>query len=171
MNDNILENVVDELMQLSEPKFFNTIMLLNLVTARANEMNQEIDLLRKKLNETYVDENDTTWTRASAWAYAMACKALEKNRLRVHQLEESNAKMQQNIFELVNALEKVTTERNESDLLLKDCVPYNFEGRQIVVDKVFLEHYHRMMNALGFAITSHPGRIGGQSIERTQHTK
>jgi len=47
--DNILEKVVDELMRLGEPKFFNTIMLLKLVIARANEMNQEIVDLRQKV--------------------------------------------------------------------------------------------------------------------------
>jgi hypothetical protein len=50
MNDNILEKVVDELMQLGEPKFFNTIMLLKMVSARANEMNQEIVDLRQQLS-------------------------------------------------------------------------------------------------------------------------
>lgn len=30
------------------------------------------------LNETYVDENCTTWTRPTAYAYAMACKALDR---------------------------------------------------------------------------------------------
>ncbi|GEM_PF-5178623 len=50
MNDNILEEVVDELMQLGEQKFFNTIMLLKLVSARANEMNKEIVDLRQQLS-------------------------------------------------------------------------------------------------------------------------
>lgn len=48
--DNILEEVVDELMQLGEEKFFNTIMLLKLVSARANEMNQEIVDLRQQVS-------------------------------------------------------------------------------------------------------------------------
>jgi chromosome segregation ATPase len=34
-----------------------------------------LDMVRHELDETYIDENGTTWTRPTAWAYYAVCKA------------------------------------------------------------------------------------------------
>lgn len=39
------------------------------------ERERDIDILKANLNEMWVDEKGTVWTRPTAWAYAMVCKA------------------------------------------------------------------------------------------------
>ena len=51
----------------------------NTLQATLAERERDIAKLKAELNETFVDEKETVWTRPTAWAYAMVCKARDKH--------------------------------------------------------------------------------------------
>jgi len=69
--------------------------------------------IEASLNETYTDENGTVWTRPTAWAYAAACKANDKNR-------EANERAKSRVAKMRDALEK-TKMLPAAQYLCKEC--------------------------------------------------
>lgn len=59
------------------------------VEAKIEQQAKEIDSLRSELNEVFVDERETAWTRPTAWAYAQVCKALDKKVKEITELREA----------------------------------------------------------------------------------
>lgn len=53
-------------------------------------LSKQVVDLQAKLNETYIDENNTIWTRPTAWAYYSVCKALNRYKKIVEDIEIQN---------------------------------------------------------------------------------
>lgn len=52
------------------------------------ERERDIAKLKAEINEVWVDEHGTAWTRPTAWAYAMVCKARDTHEQQVARLRE-----------------------------------------------------------------------------------
>lgn len=59
----------------------------NMLVVIANRITKENVMLKAELNEQWVDEKGTVWTRPTAWAYAQACRVMHENKERVRELE------------------------------------------------------------------------------------
>ena len=71
-------------------------MQLALIEAhKVRKLQAEVERLRSELNEQYVDENGTAWTRPTAEAYCKACQALDKTKA-------ENTKLRQALREIAD---------------------------------------------------------------------
>ena len=48
-----------------------------------------VKALEAELNETWVDDKDTVWTRPTAWAYAQVCRVKDEQKARLRTMEEA----------------------------------------------------------------------------------
>ena len=56
-------------------------------SARADTAVRELAKVKAELNETWIDEHQTVWTRPTAWAYMQVCKAHDKHQARADRAE------------------------------------------------------------------------------------
>lgn len=80
---------------------------------------QRAEVADAQLNETWVDENQTAWTRPTAWAYAQVCKGREADRVLLRQIRE--ALPAERAREIAERLTKYCIHwRNESGTIVSD---------------------------------------------------
>ena len=64
-------------------------------SARADTAVRELAKVKAELNETWIDEHQTVWTRPTAWAYMQVCKAHDKHQARADRAEARVKELEQ----------------------------------------------------------------------------